>query len=130
MYVVVHLTRRVQSNATASNNNEGDRDGDRSRRDKRDRRVRGKSVQGAAKEVAQVERGSKAGVQRDVQLDVREPKPVPAPASGQDQQSHVAHDGLERGLDSGRRGVKQRWTREAYNAYQREYMRKRRAGLR
>lgn len=39
----------------------------------------------------------------------------------------MAHHGMERGVDCGGRSLKQRWTREAYNAYQREYMRKKRA---
>jgi hypothetical protein len=40
----------------------------------------------------------------------------------------VEDNGMECGVDSsGRSKVKQRWSREAYNAYQREYMRRRRA---
>ena len=121
--------RARASNATASNvTTEGDRNGDRSGGVEGNRAVAGKQVQGAAEEVAQVECDGAQGVQRDFQRDVVQPAPISAPAPGQAKSADVANDGVECGLDSGGRGLKQRWSREAYNRYQREYMRKRRAG--
>lgn len=115
------------SNATASNAvTEGDRNGDR----------KGgvgvevgwfESVQGSGEAVAQVGAGSEAGIQRDVQRDGGESGVISASSSGQAERAHVAHDGVECGVGGGGRGVKQRWSRESYNAYQREYMRRRRA---
>lgn len=113
--------------ASASNTTEGGRNGDRNSRDQESRIGGREQIQGAGEEVAQVVAGIAQGVQRDLQRDGGESNAVPASASGQDKQPDVAHDGLECGMDSGGRGVKQRWSREAYNAYQREYMRKRRA---
>src|SRR6185369_3081935 len=78
--------------------------------------------------VAQVAGEVASGVQRGLQHHGAQPVDVPAPAPGKGQQAHVEDDGLERRLDRGGRGkVKQRWSRDSYNAYQREYMTRRRA---
>lgn len=79
-------------------------------------------VQGSGEEVAQVVAWGSQGVQRGLRSHVKKPMDVPAPASGKDQQAYVEDDRMERGLDRGRRPVKQRWTREAYNAFQRAYL--------
>jgi hypothetical protein len=82
-------------------------------------------LQGSGKAVAKVERGRSGSVQRGLQRDGVEPADVPASASGADAEVAVEDNGVERCVDGGER-LKQRWSRDAYNKYQRDLMRKRR----
>jgi hypothetical protein len=75
-----------------------------------------------------VERGGSPPVQRGVQRDGEKSADVHAPGRAEAQQESLAHDGMERGVDCGK-PLKQRWDREAYNRYQREYMRRKRSGF-
>lgn len=85
-------------------------------------------VSRSAEAMAKVGRGLQTGIQRDVQYDVAKPVDVSSSSPGKAQQEDVENDRVECGVDSGGRSqIKQRWSREAYNAYQREYMRKRRS---
>ena len=76
--------------------------------------------------MAEVVRGRAAPVQRGLQRDVIESGNVSAPEGSSDEKGVLEDNGVERGLDGGKR-LKQRWMREAYNAYMRDYMRKRRS---
>jgi hypothetical protein len=101
-------------------------------RSKRNREVARQLVPGSGEAVEQVGAEGAAGVQRRLLVNGEQPKAVPAPEAGADVEKPLADNGLERGLDCGARstGVRtaNRRSRAAYNAYQREYMRKRRSG--
>ena len=93
------------------------------------REVPRKSISRSAKAVAKVGAEVAGGVQRCLQHDGKEPVDVSAPASGKGKQAHVEDNGVECGLDSGRRSdvMGNRRLRAAFNDYQREYMKVRRA---
>lgn len=77
-------------------------------------------------------RDGPTGLQRGLQLDGREPVDLSASEARKDVPQSLEDNGVERSLDGGGRDkVKtlNRRSRDAYNAYQREYMKKRRARL-
>ena len=86
----------------------------------------GKPTQGSIKAVAKVEPSGKEGFQRSLRNDGAKPVDVPSSSSGQGKQGDVEDDRMERGLDSSGRRTLNRRSREAYNAYQRDYMRRKR----
>ena len=136
----VFATNRVATNASATNrsisasNSAGflreQSNGNRKGRAKGHYAVSQQSVSRSGEAVAEVGAEGAAGVQRGVQHDVEKPVDVPASAPRKDQQEDVANDRMERSLDCG--GCSEvktlnRRSRATYNAYQREYMARRRA---
>jgi hypothetical protein len=108
-------------------------DGNRSGRDSGSMEHPEECLQRAAEAVAQVAGSGSAGVQRGLYLNEQEPGVVPSPQAGKDFPKPLEDDRMERGVDGG--GSDQvktlnRRSRGAYNAYQREYMRKRRGSSR
>lgn len=90
----------------------------------------GESASCSEETVAEVERGGPEDFQRGLRDDDAKPVGVSGSLRGEEpaDKAGVEDDGLERGLDSRRRGkTLNRRSREAYNAYMKEYMRKRRA---
>lgn len=91
--------------------------------------VEGEPVSGSAEAVEQMGLDGPAGLQRGVQLDGSKPGLVPASKAGEGVAKPLADNSVERCMDGGWSGAltKNRRTRAAYNAYQREYMRRRRS---
>lgn len=86
-------------------------------------------ISSSAKAVVEMGRNGAHGVQRGLQRHVEKPGTVFAPEAGEVVKVALENDGLERRMDSGECGAARtlnRRSKEAYNAYQREYMRKRR----
>ena len=87
----------------------------------------GKPAQSLKGSVAKVESSREEGLQRSLRDDVLEQRPVPSPVPGEVVKPLLEDDGVERGLDSSGRRTLNRRSREAYNAYQKDYMREYRA---
>ena len=86
-------------------------------------------LQRAREAMAKVVGDGAAGIQRGLQRDDAQPVVVSASEAGKAVSKPLENDGVERSVDCGGLSevTRNRRSRAAYNAYQREYMRKRRA---